>query len=367
MSSSRLTTRIASGRRGSALVTSLMLLAVISAAVAGTFSMVASERQSLGDQEAQAEAYDIARSALDRFIADPAVVLPGFNPPAWIGPDSVRINLSHGHAWLRVQRLHLTGNTQVATYSVRSRGVRTAFASGNTAAAEAVVAQYARFNTGTIGALSAWTSLSGLVKSGGSGVISGVDECGVLPPVGGVAVPTAPGYNQSGGSFVPNGTPNLIDMGTQAQANDMVGIDWAGIVAGTALPVDVASPPAAWPSFADPSYWPVIYVDQAAEFTLPSDGRGFLIVRHDFKLNGSLTWHGIILVGGAVTSSGNNTVSGTLVSGLNLTIGEAVGVSDIGSGTKTFRYNSCYIAQAASRLQGFAPLRNTTVDNWPLY
>jgi hypothetical protein len=367
MTASRMKTQIATSRRGSALVTSLVLLAVISAAAAGAFSMIASERQSLGDHEGEAEAYDIARSALDRFIADPSTVLPGFNPPAWTGPDSVQVNFSNGHAWVRVQRLHLTGNTQIATYSVRSRGVRTARLGANNPAAERVVGQYARFNTGTIGALSAWTSLGGLVKSGGSGVISGVDECAVLPPVGGVAVPTVPGYNQSGGAFVPNGNPNLIDMGTQAQANDMVGIDWAGIVGGTALTYDVTSPPGAWPSFADPAYWPVIYVNQVAEFTLPSDGRGFLIVRRDMKLNGSVQWQGVILVGGALTSSGNNTVSGAIVSGLNLTLGEAVGVSDVGSGTKSFRYNSCYIANAASRLRGFSPLRNTTVDNWPLY
>ncbi|HJU75149.1 MAG TPA: hypothetical protein VJ717_15515 [Gemmatimonadaceae bacterium] len=362
-----MTTKLAYGRRGSALVISLVLLTVISAAVAGTFSMIASERQTLGDQEGESEAYDIARSALDRFLADPAGTWPAFNPPLWAGPDSIRINFSNGHAWVRVQRLQLTGNSQVALYSVRSRGVRTTYRSGNTPAAERVVAQYARYNTGTLPALGAWTSLAGLQKTGTSGVITGNDGCAVLPPVAGVAVPTTPGYMQNGGALVPTGNPNILDMGSQAQANDMVGIDWAGIVNGTALPFDVVSPPAAWPNFANPNYWPIIYVDQIAEFTPPSDGRGLLIVRRDMRLNGSLRWDGIVLVGGALTSSGNNTVQGAVVTGLNLILGEAAAVSDLGNGSKTFQYNSCNIANAANRLRGLTPLRNTTVDNWPLY
>jgi hypothetical protein len=85
------------------------------------------------------------------------------------------------------------------------------------------------------------------------------------------------------------------------------------------------------------------------------------------RLNGSEQWDGVLLVGGALTSSGNNTVSGAVITGLNLLLGEAVGVSDLGSGTKTFIYNSCKIASAALRFKGFLPLRNTSVDNWPVY
>ena len=357
---------LASSRRGSALITSLLLLTVISAAVAGTFSMVVSERQALGDQEAQVGAYDIARSAVDRFVADPAGTLAGFAPPAWAGPDSVYFAFTNGYAWVRIERIMPAGGRS-AIYSIRGRGVRTTFRSGSTPLAERVFAQYAQFQSGTMTPLSAWTSLSGLHKNGGAGTISGVDECGLQPAVGGVAAPTAPGYTQTGGASVPNGTPNILDMGTQTQANAMITIDWAGIVNGTALTPDITIPGGAWPSFASPSYWPVIYVDQAGEFSLPGDGRGLLIVRNDMRINGNKEWDGIILVGGILTSNGNNTVRGAVVTGLNFLLGINVPIADAGNGNKTFRYNSCFVANAAARFGGLVPLRNTSVDNWPVY
>ena len=359
-------TRTLHPRAGSALLTTLMLVLVISAAVAGTFSMIESERKSLGDQEAQQGAYDIARSGYDHFMANPAGSLAGFTPPTWTGPDSLYVPLSGGYAWVRVERIRPAIGTDGALYLVRSRGVRTSYRSGNTPAAERIFAQYAQFNTG-MPPLAAWTSLSGLVKSGGSGVISGTDGCGATAPVGGVAVPTAPGYVQSGGSSVPSGSPNILDMGPQPSANAMIDLDWPGIVAGTALTPDLTIPGASWPSFASSTYWPVIYVNQVSEFDLPSDGRGLLIVRNNMRLNGSVQWDGIILVGGTLTSSGNNTVSGAVVTGLNVLLGENPGASDLGSGNKTFVFNSCNVANATTRFGGLVALRNTSVDNWPAY
>jgi len=87
--------------------------------------------------------------------------------------------------------------------------------------------------------VSAWTSLTGLTKKGGSGEISAVDNCGSAATVAGVGVPTAPGYNQNGGSSVPNGSPDILDMGTSAQAAAAVGIDWADILNGTSMTRDV--------------------------------------------------------------------------------------------------------------------------------
>ncbi len=78
--------------------------------------------------------------------------------------------------------------------------------------------------------LSAWTSLTGLSKKGGSGTISGVDACGAAAPVAGVAV-ASPGYSQNGGSSVPSGSPNIANLGTPAQAAAAIKIDWAGITA----------------------------------------------------------------------------------------------------------------------------------------
>ena len=354
-------------RRGSTLIMSLLLIVVLSAVVAGTLAMTSSERRSVGDLEANVDVYDLARSAYDEFIANPTGALAGFAPPTWVGPDSARFTFSTGYAWVSVQRVMPAAGSTPATYLVRSRAVRTAFQSGNAPAAERIFAQYAQWSTGSLATLSAWTSLSGLHKNGGSGTISGADACGASSTVAGVAVPTNPGYTQSGGSTVPSGSPNVLDMGTQAQADSMVKIDWAGIVGGTALTPDITIPGGSWPSFSNSSYWPVIYVNQASAFSIPNAGRGILIVKNDLTISGSNQWNGIILVGGVLTSNGNNTVSGAVVSGLNELLGQTVAASDVGNGTKTFEYNSCNVASAAARFTGLTPLRNTSVDNWPSY
>ncbi|MGH7711216.1 MAG: hypothetical protein ACREOG_08025, partial [Gemmatimonadaceae bacterium] len=67
--------------------------------------MINSEGQTVGDQQAQIEAYEIARSAYDRFIADPSTALPAFTSPAWTGPDSAYFAFANGHAYVRVQRI----------------------------------------------------------------------------------------------------------------------------------------------------------------------------------------------------------------------------------------------------------------------
>jgi len=360
--------RSAHQRRGSTIVMSLILIVVLSVAVAGTVSMVSSDRKAVGDLEATTDAYDIARSGYDKFMSDPAGYLPGFFPPATsAGPDSVKFTFANGSAWVMVQRVRPAVSPNLATYLVRSRATRSAYSNSNSPSAQRTFAQYARWQTGSMTANAAWTSLTGLQKNGGSGTISGVDGCGQASPVAGVAVPNTPGYTQNGGSSVPNGTPNILNMGTQAQANAMITVDWAGIVAGTTMTPDITIPGGAWPSFASSSYWPVIYVNQAGTYSLPGDGRGTLIVRNNLTISGSRTWHGIVLVGGTLTANGNNTVAGTVLTGLNVLLGQTVAVSDVGNGTKTYQYNSCHIADAAKRFSGLSPMRNTSVDNWPAY
>lgn len=345
----------------------LILIVVLSATAAAALSMVGSERRVVEDQEAAAQAHSMARSAYDQFLVNPTVTLPSFTPLTFVGPDSAQFAFSDGYAWVSVQRVRPSVSGSAPLFLVRSRAVRTSNRPGNMPVAERVFAQYAQWQTGSMPTFAAWTSLTGLSKTGGSGTISGADNCGSASAVAGVAVPASPGYSQSGGSSVPSGTPNILNMGSQASANAMIKINWSGIVGGTALMPDITLPSGSWPSFSDPDYWPVIYVDQASSFSLPGSGRGLLIVKNDMTIGGSRQWDGIVLVGGALIANGNNTVSGALVTGLNVLLGQSVGRSDLGNGTKTYRFDSCNVAEAAERFQGLAPLRNTSVDNWRSY
>ena len=96
--------------------------------------------------------------------------------------------------------------------------------------AERTIALIAQYQPGTMNVVAAWTSLTGLHKNGGSGTLSGVDNCGSASTVAGVAVPTSPGYDQNGGRSVPNGSPNITTWARRQQAAATVGIDWANIL-----------------------------------------------------------------------------------------------------------------------------------------
>jgi hypothetical protein len=356
-----------SSRKGVAMVLSLILIVVLSATAAAALSMVGSERRVVEDQEAAAEAHALARSAYDRFIADPTGSLPSFSPTSFVGPDSAHYTFADGYAWVSVLRIRPSISGSAPLFLVRSRAVRTANRPVNTPVAERVFAQYAQWNEVEMPAIAAWTSLSGLLKNGGSGTIAGADNCGSSTPVAGVAVPNVPGYVQNGGSSVPSGSPGILNMGLQSQANGMVEVDWTGIISGMSLSADIVFPGGAWPTFTDPDYWPVIYVDQASSFALPGSGRGMLIVRNNMTISDAMQWDGIILVGGTFTSNGNNTVSGAIVTGLNVLLGQVVPPSNIGNGTKTYEFDSCNVENAVKKFNGLAPLRNSSADNWASY
>jgi hypothetical protein len=267
---------------------------------------------------------------------------------------------------VKVQLVRPSVAGSAGLYLIRSRAVRTINRPAGTPLAERTFSQYAQWQDVDMPVNAAWTSLSGLLKNGGSGTITGMDNCGGSP-VAGVAVPNVPGYVQNGGASVPSGTPPILNMGNQTQANGAVQVDWVTILSTMAMSADVAIPGGAWPSFTDSNYWPVIFVDQASDFSLPSSGRGMLIVRNNVTIGGSAQWDGIILVGGMLTLNGNVTINGALVTGLNVLLGQSVPASDIGNGTKTVRYDSCKVESAMQRFNGLAPLRNSSADNWSSY
>ena len=100
---------------------------------------------------------------------------------------------------------------------------------------------------------------------------------------------------------------------------------------------------------------------------LPSDGKGILIVTGNFSLNGSQRWDGLVLVGGTLTSSGNNTIQGAIITGLNIKVGMAVGQTAIGNGTKTFQYSSCNLMRALGHVGSVQRVRNGWTDTWSSY
>lgn len=352
-------------RRGAALPVVILVMSILAISLTAAFTVNSNELRSVDNQEEQVAAFALAESGRERYLEDRASF--GFvDEPA--ASESVRVVLSGGYADVVVTRLRVSAGGIPGLYALRSTGVRTNPRMPGVPAATRTVGQIIKWETGNLSIPGAFTSLSGIIKNGGAGQFSGVDQCGMLPSVGGVAVPTSPGYTQSGGLSIPTGDPPIKDLGPQPASNDSARIDWAGVLSGASLTPTLTVPPSTFPgpaAFADTSYWPIIKVN--GDLALPNSGRGILIVSGNFSVNGGQIWDGLLLVGGTITSNGGNQINGATISGLNLQLGMAVPASSIANGEKYFRYNSCILARALKPFQGIVPLDNAWTDNWASY
>ncbi|HYC31889.1 MAG TPA: prepilin-type N-terminal cleavage/methylation domain-containing protein [Gemmatimonadales bacterium] len=238
--------------------------------------------------------------------------------------------------------------------------------------AQRTVAQYMLWQPATMDVDAAFTSLSGLDKNGNSGALDGNDGCAGtgLPALPGVAVPNGlySGHtNPINGN--PDNTPSYIGTpGAFGTAKDAVHVDWAGIVAGTAITPNVVLPGGSWPGAAQMNNWPVIFANGNLSLNGgTTDSKGILIVTGNLTMGGSFHHDGIVLVGGTRTSNGNNQIQGAVITGLNVKLGQSVGQTAIGNGNKTFQYNSCNISSALGALGSLQPVRNGWTDDYPSY
>ena len=369
--------QVTRARRGIALPLVLIFMFVLSASLAAGFAVTAAEGRIDDGPRQSSSALSMAESGLQRAITDRVAL--GFlaKPPA--AAESTRVVSSGGFTDVTVTQLRPAVGSELPLYLVRSHATRTQTGAGGEPVAEQTVAQYVVWQSGTMKVNSAWTSLSGMLKNGASGSISGIDGCGLQPTLPAVSVPSTTAAGQPGyqGSTAPlQGGPPLIDMtlgNTPTAMAANVPIDWAGIVAGTAIAPDITIPPGAYPTqvqFAsDTTYWPVIIVANrgGAAFSLPYPGRGLLIITGNLVISGTDFWSGVILVGGTATSNGNNAVQGTVVSGLNVKLGDVIGVESVGNGTKSYGYNSCSIQMAMKGAGRLRPYPNTWSTKWPTY
>jgi hypothetical protein len=357
--------------RGTAFLLALLFIVLLSFGAIAGLSRMSAERRSTVNIEAEVDAYATARAAIGKFMAA-TTSTPGASL------DTTITGLPGGSATVQVRRLRTASGSLPALYVIRAYGIYSSAAryDANMPSAERSVAQFATWEPGTMNVQSAWTALAGLKKSGGSGMLDGADQCTVNPAVAGVAVPVTaidggPGYNQNGGSSVPTGSPTILYPAADPTSfASVLPLDWNAIVNGGAIKFDVTlTSDVGWPLLAMASGWPAIYVNNTSALSLSSgnSGHGLLVVRHDLALNGSFNWDGVILVGGALISSGNQTIQGAVVSGLNLKLGETVSTSDVGSGGKTYRYNSCYVKNSLGAVGSLIPMTNARLDNWPGY
>jgi hypothetical protein len=280
--------------------------------------------------------------------------------------------------YITVTRIRHQSSVAVpAVYFIQARGIdKRSKLSGRLAAvdAERSLGLYAQWNTNTMQVLSAWTSLTGLKKQGTSGLLSGVDECGKEPTIAGTTVGKGDMHYTSGPTTWAEGSPPIDTSKTSAQLAAEMKIDWESIIYGDAMNADITVPDQAFPPLAwfeaDTSRWPIIRI-RTPNYSLPNKGRGVLIVEGNFTISGSDMWDGIIMVGGKLTSNGNNTVAGATISGLNVLLPGNIPASTSefddasANGNKTYVYSSCKVARATKSLQSYRVLANTWADNLP--
>ena len=351
-------------RRGTTLPMTILVVGVMGIAVAITYSRLSSERHLTGDGQAQLDAFAVAQSGLNSYMATR-------NAKPAAHQDTTYTDLPGGTAQVSLQVLRESTTTLLpAVYVITSRGTATGAKryDARTPPAQRTVATYALWTPAPLDLDAAVTSLGGMDKAGGSGVMNGADACGVMPPIPGVAVPNGT-YTGATGPIDgnPDNTPLLLGTaGTAGTAKDEVDIDWAGITAGTFLTPEFVSP--AWPTAAQMNNWPVIRVNNngGATFDLPGSGKGILIVTGNMTIGGSKDWEGLILVGGFLRSNGNNQTRGATIAGLNVKLGQAVGISDM-NGNKDYQYDSCALTRALGHVGSLQRVRNGWTDTWSSY
>lgn len=375
-----------SDRRGVALLTTMLLVLLLLVAVTAAFTRSSSEFRTANDQTAVVDAFALAQSGLDSYVAAQATV------PASL-PDSQVFSFAGGQAVVTLRAARISGADTVLVLVSRGENTTTNRYASDAAQATRTVAQLVRFSTGNFEAPSALTVLGGFHQNGASATYSGVDACGQVPAIPGIALPTDSfSYTSGGGGKKGGGSSDTYsgidgspddapyEMGTVQEAADAIDIDWAGIVAGTALPASAHvvtaagnKTPTGWqsgwfPASPKANPWPIVMVDGASQ-TLSNgmSGYGILIVTGDADINGNWDWDGIVLIGGAITGNGNNNIRGALLVGLNAKLGLIPNQSDLSNGTKLVEYNSCNIGSAMGQFAGWSRLGNAWVDSWPSY
>jgi hypothetical protein len=398
----------ARARKGFALPMAILVIAFLTVTLAAAYAATSAERTTNAAQRTESKAYMIAQAGLENFMARRNETLPNGQPwcalcgaPPVTTYESTTVKLKTGYAVVVAQQIRAGNLSMPAIYLLRSRGVDTSSLSilGGSKAkvsqqAERTVAQLVYWNVNQVNVLSGWTATNGLNKFGSSGTISGEDNnvggagCPPThPDVAGIAVPN--GDYSATGNFRPEGNPPVKLLGTQAETNAAVKIDWSGIINGSRIQPDYFFPSGAaatngWPNSAmTGTNYPVIRVN--GDFTLPSSGgQGTLIVMGNLTISGNNMWRGILLVGGQMTSNGNGTMLGATMSGLNTLFTPAQRDSAqliaapgttittnpanaTANGTKTYQYDSCEVSKAAGGLASYSVYPNAWMDNFVTY
>ena len=342
--------RTGEGERGFALATALVLIVVVGMIATAGFSMSSFELDTARDYRSHADAFYAADRGLNRYLAQDADDLT----------SPVTYSFEEGRATVRAHRLVAGMADHELLYRISSTGEYTR-PDGETVSRTVSTTVLATplmpvFPSGafvTGGKLN--QNGSSAMFDGTDGYVGGDATCSAAGVGGssGVTGLVADSFEVSGGSstggacdnsgtVLPN--PPGAECRTNATSEFMSAEQWRSLKsmeADHAISGDDAFP--------QTDGYEVVKVD--GNYSLDSGdrtGQGILIVDGNFTTNGNFEWDGLVLVGGKLAASnGTEEVRGGIATGLDELLGENVPASNIGNGTKTFKYNSCNVYKAS--------------------
>ncbi len=347
------------GEKGFVLPLTIFVLTVITIMLAAIFVQVQVDRRVAESSGDVLTASSVAASGLGRYFAYRDSL--GVRPP---DGDSVRVNVVGGYAdvvaYISQRPADSLGGI---TYIVRSTGTLIRPTQGSDPQARRAVAQFGRWQFGTMDVLGAFTAINDFrpCTTGGCAgtyALSGWDECTAISRPG-LRVPTGSTPNPIG---PPQVVPFKLEADNAATVALQTEIDWASVKGGVF----------------DPDYTTLTDLSSWSSYLLVGDqsvtdltGTGLLVVTGDLTTSGLVfNWRGVVLVGGTIVFLADTSyVRGAVVSGLNVLTGPppSAGLVALDSTHVDVRYNSCHVASSFAAFTGFAIIANSWMDNWAMY
>jgi hypothetical protein len=316
--------RIADRRRpGFALPATLAFAGVLAVAAVTAFTPADTGLDEQRAAQRALDAYALAQGGLERFLAERASLV-GTGAPA--SDEAVRIDGAAGFADITLSRVRPTVGGTPALFLVRSVGT---VPGARGPLAQHTVSQLARWRAGTLALAAAWTTMR--VEAPITSRVDGADRCGAATARAAVA-----------------------------SAPDFAGLDWRGLVEGTALARGAARQASELPRYSTPEAWPIIRHD--GDHDLAVSGQGTLIVTGDLRISGGHEWRGLILAGGRVALMRGARVHGAVVTGLNERLGVAPTAPDVIDARARVRFDSCDLTRATDAFGTLELVPNTWVD-----
>lgn len=350
--------------RGFILATTLLVMTLLTVMLTAAFVLISAEFRTTNGSFSNTRSLTLAQAGLQSYFANPHSL--------GAGSDSTDYTFPGGYARVVARRLRdSVPSSDRALWVVYSTGVDSTRSLTVQGTGQRVVAQLSYFSTGTIPTRAAIVAVNGVQMTGtGNQPINGdnankaVAGCTRVGNAGNTTGLTTyvGGTSGFGGGDNPNG--GFEYLATQSLVSDSTHIDWVKLVNGEFTPDFYNALPAPNNTTYQTHYY-------TGDVTIPGNTyRGLLVASGDVALSDKTEWDGIIVAGGRLTTPSGTakyTILGTIITGLNVILGQTVSWNTVDRGANDIRFDWCFTRASMISLSYLVPVRGTFVDTWKTY